>query len=154
MTESAKVYRVRPVKVTTHVPAGPDEVFSYVSDTRNDPEWCPNVTDVRQVSGDGVELGAGFEFHQSVEVQGRELVSEVEVEVVELGESHIRWRVEDRFQVRDVLLEVARDGDGTKVTQTTTAIFKRKPGLAKWFYPRLARRTFRDQFQELAGRFT
>ncbi len=154
MTESAEVYGVGPVKLSTHVSSGPVEVFSYVSDTRNDPEWCPNVTDVRQVHGDGVELGARFEFHQTVEAQGRELISDVEVEVVELGERHIRWRVEDRFQIRDVLLSVEPDGAGSKVTQTTNAAFKRRPGVAKWLYPMLAKRTFKDQFRHLAGRFS
>ena len=147
-------YLVRPVEVSTRVPADPDAVFAYVSDTRNDPEWCPNVTDVRQVRGEGVELGAGFEFHQTVEARGRELVSDVEVEIVELGERRVRWRVEDRFQIRDVLLKVEPDGDGSKLTQTTNAVFKRKPGLAKWLYPLLAKRTFRDQFARLADRFT
>ncbi|HSM44692.1 MAG TPA: SRPBCC family protein [Acidimicrobiia bacterium] len=147
-------YRSRPVTVTTTIPAQPEVVFAYISDTRNDPEWCSNVTDVRQVSGEGVELGAGFEFQQTVETRGRVLDSDVEVEVVELGERRIRWRVEDRFQIRDVLLGVEPDGDGSKVIQTTTAAFKRKPGLARWLYPMLARRTFKEQFRSLADRFS
>jgi hypothetical protein len=62
--------------------------------------------------------------------------------------------VEDRFQIRDVLLEVSAADDGSKVTQTTTAEFKRKPGMAtRWAYPRLARRTFKDQFQHLVQQF-
>lgn len=147
-------YRVRPVTVTATIPAQPEVVFAYVSDTRNDPEWCPNVSDVHQVSGEGVELGAGFGFQQRVETRGRVLDSDVEVEVVELGERRIRWRVEDRFQIRDVLLEVEPDGDGSKVVQTTTAAFKRKPGVARWAYPMLARQTFKKQFQRLADRFS
>lgn len=147
------LYTVRPVTVSTHVPADPDQLFAYISDTRNDPEWCPNVTDARLVEGGGVEPGARFAFHQRVEAQGRELVSDVDVEVVELGERHIRWRVEDRFQIRDVVLRVEPGLDGSKVTQTTTAAFKRKPGLARWLYPLLARRTFKDQFGHLGERF-
>jgi len=147
-------YRVRPVTVTTTVPAQPEAVFAYISDTRNDPEWCPNVTDVRQVRGEGVELGAGFGFRQTVETRGRVLDSDVEVEVVELGERRVRWRVEDRFQVRDVLLEVEPEANGSKVIQTTTAAFKRKPGLARLAYPMLARQTFKKQFQGLADRFS
>jgi hypothetical protein len=149
----SRLYTVSPVMVATRVPAPPGQVFPYVADTRNDPEWCPNVTDVRLVEGDGVELGARFEFHQRVEAQGRELTSDVTVAIIDLGERHIRWRVEDRFQVRDVLLRVEPDEDGSKVTQVTTAAFKRKPGLARWLYPMLARRTFKDQFRHLADRF-
>lgn len=147
-------YPLRPVTMTATIPAQPEVLFSYISDTRNDPEWCPNVTDVRQVSGDGVEMGAGFGFRQTVETRGRVLDSDVDVEVVELGERRIRWRVEDRFQIRDVLLEVEPDGDGSKVIQTTTAAFKRKPGVARWVYPMLARQTFKKQFQRLADRFS
>lgn len=135
------------------IPGLPDQVFSYVSDTLNDPEWCPNVSDVRQVAGEGVEVGSAFRFHQRVEASGRELVSDVDVEVVELGEGWIRWRVEDRYQVRDVLLSVEAERGGSRVVQTTSAAFKRRPGLAKWVYPMLARRTFRDQFRRLAGEF-
>lgn len=147
------IFPVGSVRVSTHVPAAPDEVFAYVADTRNDPEWCPNVTDARLVEGNGVEPGARFEFHQQVEALGQELSSDVTVEIVELGERHIRWRVEDRFQIRDVVLEAEPDAGGSKVTQTTTAAFKRKPGLARWLYPILARRTFKEQFQHLSDRF-
>jgi hypothetical protein len=89
-----------------------------------------------------------------VEAGGRTLNSDVNVEIVGLGERWVRWRVEDRFQVRDVLLSVEADGEGCTVTQTTGAAFKRKPGLARWLYPRLARRTFKDQFRRLAGHFS
>lgn len=147
------LYPVRPVTVSTHVRADPDRLFNYLADTRNDPAWCPNVSDARLVEGEGVDVGSKFVFHQRVEAQGRELVSDVDVEVVEVGERHIRWRVEDRFQVRDVVLRVEPVGDGSKVSQTTTAAFKRKPGLARWLYPLLARRTFKDQFQHLAEQF-
>jgi uncharacterized protein YndB with AHSA1/START domain len=147
-------YRVRPVTATATIRAEPEMVFAYISDTRNDPEWCPNVTDVRQVTGEGIELGAGFELRQTVETRGRVLESDVEVKVVELGERHIRWRVEDRFQIRDVHLEVEPNDDGSKVIQTTTAAFKRKPGVARWVYRMLARRTFKEQFRRLADRFS
>ena len=137
-----------------HIPVGPDEVFEFVSDTRNDPEWCPNVTDVRQTSGEGVAVGSAFAFHQTVEAGGRQLESDVEVEVVEVGERSIRWRVEDRFQTRDIRLTVAPDEDASTVSQTTTARFKRKPSLVtRWAYPRLAKRTLKDQFRHLATHF-
>lgn len=140
----------RPVTVSFAVAAPPEEVFEFVADTRNDPIWCPNVTEVIQVNGVGVGVGSAFRFHQSVEMRGRALESDVDVEIVELGERSIRWRVEDRFQIRDVKVEVSPEDDGSLVEQTTTAIFKRKPGVAKWLYPILARRTFKDQFRRLS----
>lgn len=146
-------HTARPVTVSAFVHAPPDEVFGYVSDTRNDPEWCRNVTDVEQLVGDGVGVGSRFRFHQSVEMRGRQLDSDVEVEVLSIGDRVIEWAVDDRFQTRHVRLSVAPAEGGSRVTQQTTATFKRKPGIAKWFYPFLARRTFKDQFAELDGVF-
>ncbi|MGD2100672.1 MAG: SRPBCC family protein [Acidimicrobiia bacterium] len=146
-------YPVRPVTVTARVEADPDEVFAFVSDTRNDPVWCPNVTDVSQTEGSGVSLGSRFRFHQSVETGGRTLVSDVDVEVVELAERSIVWRVEDRFQIREIRLSVADEDEASLVTQTTKAAFKRKPGLTRWVYPMMAKRVFRDQLNRLAEHF-
>lgn len=146
---------VRPVNVSHHIPAHPAEVLAFVSDTRNDPLWCPNVSNVSQVEGDGVDLGSQFRFHQTVSSGGRTLESDVEVEVVGLTEESVRWRVEDRFQIRDVTLTVEEHGAGTKVRQQTLATFKRDPGLpTRWLYPFLARKTFRDQFARLAKHYS
>jgi hypothetical protein len=139
--------------VSAFVPAPPDQVLAYVSDTRNDPEWCPNVGPVTQVGGSGVEVGARFEFIQTVSTPRGVLESPVTVEVTAVGDDRITWQVKDRFQEREVQLEVSADGDGSKVTQTTSAVFRRRPGVARWFYPFLARKTFRDQFAHLAERF-
>jgi hypothetical protein len=147
-------YGKRRVTVARAVKADPETVFEFVSDTRNDPLWCPNVTGAGQVEGDGVQVGSTFRFHQEVELGGRTLKSDGDVEILELGERSIRWRVEDRFQIRDVLLVVEPHGDGCRVTQTTTAAFKRRPGIAQWLYPRLAKRTLRDQFDHLAEHFS
>jgi len=144
---------LRPVKVWFHVPADPTQVFAFVSDTRNDPIWCPNVTDVVQVDGHGVHPGARFRFNQTVRAGGRDLVSEVDVEVIRVDDRTIEWQVEDRFQERHVRLSVSEDKGGSVVSQTTVAAFKRPPGLAGWFYPLLARRTFKDQFTRLAEHF-
>jgi hypothetical protein len=146
-------YPVRPVTITARIPAGADEVFAFVSDTRNDPIWCPNVSAVFQIEGDGIAVGSRFRFHQTVQARGRPLESDVEVEVVELGDRSIVWEVEDRFQTRVISLSVTDDDDESLVTQTTTASFKGKPGLARWVYPMMARRVFRDQLGRLAEHY-
>lgn len=146
-------YPVRAVNVSHDIPARPDEVFQFVADTRNDPEWCPNVSSVSQVFGDGVEDGARFDFHQTVTARGRRLESDVEVEILSLGERSIEWRVDDRYQIRHITLTVEPHGEGTRIRQRTQAAFKKDPGLARWLYPFLARRTLRDQFTRLAHRF-
>jgi Polyketide cyclase / dehydrase and lipid transport len=147
-------HTIRPVTVSARVPAPAEEVFAFVSDTRNDPLWCPNVTDAVLLSDGGVQPGAKFRFHQVVESSGRKFESDVEVEVVDLTADTITWKIEDRFQERMVTLHVDADGDGCKVTQRTEAGFKRKPGLAtRLLYPTLAKRTFRDQFEHLGSHF-
>jgi hypothetical protein len=145
---------VRPVNVSHQIPAHPADVLSLVADTRNDPLWCPNVTNVTQTEGAGVAVGSQFRFHQTVETGGKTLESDVDVEVVGLTEDSVRWRVEDRFQVRDVTVTIEPDGDGTRVRQQTLATFKKDPGLiTRWLYPLLARKTFRDQFTRLAEHY-
>ena len=146
-------YLVRPVTVSVFVPAPPDDVFAYVSDSRNDPEWCPNVGEVDQVSGSGVEVGARYQFVQTVSSRGRDLKSDVVAEVTELEDFSIAWKVVDRFQERKIRLEVTPEGEGSRVRQTTLAAFLRPPGLARWAYPILAKRTLRDQFERLVDRF-
>lgn len=148
MTE---LHRIKPVRVSQVVPAPPETVFAFVADTRNDPIWCPNVTNVVQMDGEGVAPGSKFRFHQSVSAGGRTFESDVDVEVLDLSDESITWRIEDKFQVRTVSLTVEPAGEGTTVTQITEAGFKRKPDfLTKTMYPRLAKRTFQDQFQRLA----
>jgi hypothetical protein len=145
---------MRPVAVSTHVPASPDTVFDFVSDTRNDPIWCPNVESVELVEGEEVAVGTRFRFHQHLDrPRGPRISFDGDVEVVELGPHRIVWRVADRFQMRDIELSVEPDGRGSKLTQVTTARFRKAPGLARWVYPRLARRTFEEQFRRLAARF-
>lgn len=150
---AAMSHVARPVTVTVFIPAPPDDVFAYVADTRNDPEWCPNVGEVAQIEGEGVERGARFRFVQTVTTRGRTLDSDVVAEITELGDRSIAWRVVDRFQEREIHLDVVPEGEGSRVRQTTIAAFHRPPGLARWVYPMLAKRTFRDQFERLAAEF-
>lgn len=145
---------VRPIRVSAHIPAPPDIVFAFVSDTRNDPYWCPNVERVELVEGQGVAVGTRFRFHQHLDRPGSDRIHfDAEVEIVDLGDNSIQWLVSDKFQTREIDLTVEPDGDGSIVTQVTRAAFLRPPGLARWVYPRLARRTFGEQFQHLVAHF-
>jgi uncharacterized protein YndB with AHSA1/START domain len=143
---------VAPVEVSGFVSAPPDQVFAFVADTRNDPLWCPNVETVEMISGEGVAVGTRFRFHQHLDRPGGGRVQfDGEVVVVELGERSIGWSVTDRFQDRLIRLRVEPEGSGSRVTQRTTASFHRPPGPARWVYPFLAPRTFKDQFGRLAA---
>jgi hypothetical protein len=147
-------HAVRPVKVSAHVPVPPDRLFAFVSDTRNDPSWCPNVETVDLIEGEGVAVGTRFRFHQHLDRPRSERIQfDVYVEIVDLGERSITWRANDKFQERLIQLSVEPDGTGSKITQVTTASFKRPPGIAKWVYPILARRIFKGQFEQLVAHF-
>jgi Polyketide cyclase / dehydrase and lipid transport len=145
---------MRRITVSALIPVDPDELFAFVSDTRKDPLWCPNVETVDQLAGEGVEVGARFRFHQHLDRPRQERMQfDVDVEVVDLGGRSITWKARDRFQERTITLSVEPHQEGSKITQVTTATFLRPPGLARWVYPTLARRIFRDQFERLAGYF-
>ncbi len=145
---------VRPVTVSAIIPAPPGEVLAFVADTRNDPEWCPNVESAELVEGDGLAAGSVFRYHQHLDTPGSKCVEfDGEVTIVERTDHSIRWIVTDRFQERDITLTVEPHPAGTRITQVTRASFLRPPGLAKWGYPLLARRTLRHQFERLAARF-
>lgn len=147
-------HSMRPVEVSTHVAGSPDEVFAFVADTRNDPLWCPNVERVELLEGEGVAVGTRFRFHQHLDPPGRERIHfDADLLITGLGDRTITWMAEDKFQMREITLSVVPDGNGSKVTQVTKATFLRPPGLARWVYPRLARQTFADQFENLAAHF-
>jgi uncharacterized protein YndB with AHSA1/START domain len=144
----------RPVKVSAHIGVPPDQLFAFISDTRNDPSWCPNVETVKLVEGTGVEVGARFRFHQHLDRPRAERIEfDVDLEILEIADRSITWGATDKFQERLIQLSVEPDGAGSKITQITTASFQRPPGLVKWVYPFIARRTFREQFEQLAAHF-
>ncbi|MGA7098210.1 MAG: SRPBCC family protein [Acidimicrobiia bacterium] len=143
-------HEVSPVKVSARIAVPPAVLFAFVSDTRNDPLWCPNVESVEMLEGDGVEVGSRFRFHQHLDRPGGKRIEfDAEVEVIELTASYVKWSISDRFQDREIVLTVIPDGDGSRISQVTKARFKRPPGLARWVYPLIARRTFRAQFAQL-----
>ena len=145
---------MRPITVSALISVDPDELFEFVSDTRKDPLWCPNVETVDQLAGEGVEVGARFRFHQHLDRPRQERMQfDVDLEVIDLEEHSITWKARDRFQERIISLTVEPHQTGSKITQVTTATFLRPPGLARWVYPTLARRIFRDQFERLARHF-
>jgi uncharacterized protein YndB with AHSA1/START domain len=145
---------IRPVEVTAHIGAPAETVFAFVSDTRNDPLWCDNVETVEMLAGEGIEVGARFRFHQHLDRPGGERMQvDVDLEIVGLDERVITWLATDRFQEREITLRVDPEGGGSRITRVTRASFRRPPGLARWVYPRLARRIFARQFRRLAAQF-
>lgn len=147
-------YPTRPIKVSAVIAAPANDVFRFVVDTRNDPLWCANVETVDLVTDEPVGIGSRFRFHQHLERPGGSRIQfDVDVELTSLSDNSVTWNVDDRFQERVITMTVETGEGGCRVTQVTKASFKRPPGLARWAYPGLARRTFKRQFRQLADHF-
>ena len=146
---------VRPVRVRAVIPASVDRVIAYVADTRNDPEWCPNVESADLVSGDGHSPGSVFRYRQYLDSPGsKRRHFDGDVTVVARTEDSITWDVSDTFQSRRIRLNVEAHPSGCVITQVTQAAFHRPPGIARWAYPLLARRILKAQFAALASHFS
>lgn len=148
-------YPVRPVRVRADIPASADAVFSFVADTRNDPLWCSNVDAVDLGEDEEISVGTRLRFHQHLEVprSGR-IEFAVDVTVAAMEGRSITWHTVDRFQTRTITLTVEPVGEQqSRIEQVTEAAFVRPPGVQKWLYPVLARRTLRRQFEALARHF-
>jgi uncharacterized protein (DUF58 family) len=146
---------VRPVRVRAVIPASPEKVIAYVADTRNDPEWCPNVESAELVSGDGHSPGSVFRYRQYLDSPGsKRRHFDGEVTVVARAPDSITWDVNDKFQSRRITLSVEPHPSGCRITQVTRAAFHQPPGIARWAYPLLARRILKAQFAALAGHFS
>ncbi len=145
---------VRPVTVTERIPAPAPEVLAFLSDTRNDPLWCPNVESAEMTTTGPIAVGSTFRYTQHLDRPGRGQVRfDGAVEIVALDGTSITWRVTDRFQERTITMGVEPLDRGCRVTQTTEASFRRKPGAARYLYPLLARRTLKDQLRHLRAHF-
>ena len=148
------MHPVRPVTVSQHVPAPPADVLAFISDTRNDPEWCPNVDSAEMTSDGPITAGSTFRYTQHLDQPGRGRVTfDGDVEVLALDDGSITWKVTDRFQERRITCSVEPSAGGSIVTQTTEAAFRRSPGVARWLYPIMARRTLKDQLRHLRAHF-
>jgi hypothetical protein len=98
-----------------------------------------------------VRVGSKFRFQQHLDRPRRRRIRfEVDVEIVDLDDRSVTWRVEDRFQEREITITVDPAVGGSRVAQTTRAWFKRSPGMARWVYPYMARSIFKDQLRRLA----
>lgn len=95
----------------------PGEVWAFIADLRNDPQWCDKVESVEQVSGEAPGLGARYEvLHRPVRFRKPKLLS---VSVEEWDPLHeLRIREEDDDAVFDVTYRLTAAGDGTNLRQT------------------------------------
>ena len=93
-----------------------EDVFAFVADPRNDPQWCPRVLWCRQSEGDGPAAGARYEaMHRP---SGYPLKHIRRIEVLEYEAPRlVRWRQEDHIGVFDITYELEPTDGGTRLIQ-------------------------------------
>jgi hypothetical protein len=105
------------------------DVWAYISDLRNDPEWCEKVDSVEQTVGDGPGLGAKYRvMHRP---RPRKPAVALDVAVVQFDPPLLMGlREEDDDAVFNVIYRLEA-GAGTQLTQTDDIDWK----ISKLAYP-------------------
>jgi uncharacterized membrane protein len=126
---------------TITVPRPIDEVFAFLADGENDPQWRSGVLDVERVSGDGV----GAQYRQGVKgPMGRRVAADYEVtefaapRLLAFRATAGPVRPEGRYELESA-------GDGTRVR---FALQCAPTGFARVMSPMVAR-TMRSEVQAI-----
>jgi uncharacterized protein YndB with AHSA1/START domain len=94
----------------------PEEVFAYVADARNDPNWCATVLACEQHAGAGPGTGARYEARHKPTPFHRTMPRAIELLDYE-PPRRLRWRQEDANGIFHIVYEVAPVGEGARLTQ-------------------------------------
>ena len=96
------------------------DVFAYVSDARNDPQWCPKVRSVALAGGTEAGPGARYDVvHQPIPLRPARQVEHVCLDWE--PPTRIEWRESDGADVFVVTYTLAPLGATTRLTQRTEA---------------------------------
>ncbi|MBA3263609.1 MAG: SRPBCC family protein [Thermoleophilaceae bacterium] len=113
------------IEKTVKIARAVGEVWEFVADARNDPQWCEKVVSVEQLAGDG----PGREARYRVMHRPRPFKPAVELtmDVVEFDPPHrLRWREEDEDAVFNVLYDLEPAASGTRLNQVDDIDWKIK----------------------------
>lgn len=125
----------------------PEQVFDFVADMRNDPEWVPLVSDVEQVSGDGPGPGAVWRFRQSM---GRRKVWATATMTTYERADRLEWTADHKSMDYHAVMRFEAHPKGCKVIQTNTEVWHFAPAWIRPALPALVRWALRRQFRLLA----
>lgn len=115
---------------TVVTPAGPQQVFDYLSDFTTTTEWDPGTVVTTLIQGDG---GVGTTYHNRSKSLGRE--SELTYTVTELAPlTRLALRGANKTVTAQDTMTMKPAGSGTEVTYTVDFEFK---GVAKFVAPLL-----------------
>jgi uncharacterized protein YndB with AHSA1/START domain len=136
---------------TTIVIARPrEEVWEYIADARNDPQWCGKVESVHQVGGDGPGPDSSYRvIHRPIRFKRSKKLA---VKVEEFSPPRrLRLREEDEDGVFNVTYDLESSREGTRLTQRDQIEWK----IPKFQLPiarRMVSRDIQRQFSELKRR--
>jgi carbon monoxide dehydrogenase subunit G len=125
-------------------PAG--EVFDYLADARNEPDWLPGAERVEKVTDGPVGLGTRFSGTYA-------RAGTVEVELVEFERPHrMTFRARSRIVHFDDAVELSEEGGRTVLRAVMTAQPQGLMRLAGPLMARTMRRQFAGNWQHLKSR--
>lgn len=123
-----------------------EDVFYFVADSRNDPQWAVPVLECVQVAGDGPGLGAQYTFASKVawgKVHGK-----IQTVVYELPQ-HIEWDMESTVNVTRARFSFKADADSTLLSARSTLKAKGIFRLTESMMEREIDKAYQQQFQNL-----
>lgn len=126
-----------------------DEVFAFVADPRNDPQWCPRVTQCEQRKGDGPVAGARFEciHHPTLQRRHSRWIDILELE----APRRVRSRQEDNIAVFRIDYLLTPTAGGTRLSQRDEIRWKGTL-IHRLVGRRIIRRHMRAQLESLKRR--
>jgi len=139
------------VTSTVVVAAPSDEVFAYLSDAENNPEWQSGMVSARWTR-EG-PIGVGSTYDQVATFLGRRIESTFEVEEFEPGRRVKASSTGGSFPITFTRMVESADG-GTRVTAIITGDSSGFFKIAEPIMQRMVQRSVDGDYRNLAKRFT
>lgn len=108
------------VRRSIHIERDIEDVFAFVSDPRNDIQWCPSIDELQQVKGEDPTPGAQYQF---VHNPGPHTL-QAKSEIVSLEPPRsLSLRARDEHHDMHIEYELVARNGGTEMTQTSRIEF-------------------------------
>ncbi len=101
------------VSVDTVINRPVEDVFAFIADAENDPQWCPSVKEIKRIAGD--KPGPGARYRMRHEPGGMKFDAIVETTHYQPPEK-IEWSMTDSGHELRIVYEL-ESADGSTVTR-------------------------------------
>src|SRR5712691_8838875 len=108
--------RVMRIEKTVGISRPPEEVWTFIADARNDPQWCDKVDSVDQIAGEGPGRDARYRMLHRPDRLRKAKELAVTVEEYE-PPRQLRFREDDDDAIFEVTYRLAETAEGTELTQ-------------------------------------